>query len=418
MSTLPATDEQQGRHRIDASIVALWTSGFCSLTASITAVTALGKQMYDITDRELHLGLVGLAEFAPAFLLVIVSGAVADRFDRRRVAAISGLGASACGFGLAWYASTDPTGVAPIYLLVVGFGIARAFINPAARALPADVVPPAHYPWLVARSSLVMQSGFIAGPLLGGFLYAVHPAVPYLAMGTLSALAALAISFVRVREDVARHPHSTTARRTFSDAFSGLRFIRSQPVLLGAISLDLFAVLFGGAVALLPALAEDRLGVGSIGYGWLRAAVGIGSAVVTLALMRHPVTRRVGRTLLVAIACFGLCTILLGVTTNYVIAFVAVAALSGADAVSVFIRATLLPLVTPAAVRGRVMAVEMVFIGASNELGAFESGVTGEWLGAPGAVVLGGVATLAIAVGWWLIFPALRDVDRFPALAD
>jgi Transmembrane secretion effector len=177
-------------------------------------------------------------------------------------------------------------------------------------------------------------------------------------------------------------------------------------------------VLFGGAVALLPAIATDELGVGSIGYGFLRAAVGIGAGAVTLCIVRRPVTRRVGRVLLVSVAIFGAFTIVLGLTNNYVVAFLAVAALAGADAVSVFIRSTLLPLVTPSQVRGRVMAVEMVFIGASNELGAFESGVAGQLLGAPGAVVLGGVATILIALLWWMVFPALRDVDRFPRVVE
>jgi predicted MFS family arabinose efflux permease len=186
-------------------------------------------------------------------------------------------------------------------------------------------------------------------------------------------------------------------------------------VLLGAISLDLFAVLFGGAIALLPALADERLGVGARGLGWLWASAGIGAALVTIVLARRPVRRHVGRTLLFVVALFGVGTIVLGVTTNFAVAFLAIAALSGADAVSVFIRSTLLPLVTPADVRGRVVAVEMVFIGASNELGAFESGVAGEVLGAAGAVVFGGVATLAVAVLWWVLFPALRDVDRFPS---
>ena len=199
------------------------------------------------------------------------------------------------------------------------------------------------------------------------------------------------------------------------DAIEGLRFIRRQPVLLGAISLDLFAVLFGGAVALLPAIATERLGVDAVGLGWLRAAGGIGAGLVTLLLAIRPVRRNVGRVLLSAVATFGVTTIVLGVTRNFWIAFAAVAVLSGADSISVFIRATLVPLVTPSSKRGRVMSVENVFIGASNELGAFESGVAGQLLGPAGAVVLGGVATLAIAGGWWFAFPDLRDVDEFPS---
>ena len=196
--------------------------------------------------------------------------------------------------------------------------------------------------------------------------------------------------------------------------WKGLRFVRSEPVLLGAISLDLVAVLFGGAVALLPAIAEDRLGVGAVGLGWLRAAVGIGAGLVTLLLAFKPVTRRVGSVMLIAVGIFGVGTIVLGLTTSYVIAFVALAVLSGADAISVFIRGTLVPLVTPPDKRGRVLAVETVFIGASNELGAFESGVAGQLLGPAAAIVIGGAVTLGIALSWSKLFPALRAVDRFP----
>jgi hypothetical protein len=199
------------------------------------------------------------------------------------------------------------------------------------------------------------------------------------------------------------------------EAFEGLRVIKANPVLLGAISLDLFAVLFGGAVALLPALAENRLGVGAVGLGWLRAATGIGAAIVTIALSIRPVRRHIGRTLYLVVALFGLFTVGLGLTRNFAMAFVLLLLLSAVDSVSVFIRATLVPLVTPSPARGRVMAVEGVFLGASNELGAFESGVAGQLLGPAGAVVLGGVGTLLVATGWWFLFPELARVDEFPA---
>jgi predicted MFS family arabinose efflux permease len=195
---------------------------------------------------------------------------------------------------------------------------------------------------------------------------------------------------------------------------AGFRYVWQEKIVLGAISLDLFAVLFGGAVALLPAIASDRVHVGAVGLGWLRAAGGIGAAMTTLVLATRPIKHHVGRRLLVAVAIFGVFTIMLGVTHSFAVAFVAMAVLSGADAVSVFVRATLVPLVTPEQMRGRVLAVENVFIGASNELGAFESGVAGQLLGVPGAVVLGGGATLAIALTWATLFPGLRDVDRFP----
>jgi MFS family permease len=415
----------------DRSVVALLTSVFCTSTAHLAGVTALGVQMFDLTGRELDLGLLGLAEFAPAALLVLVTGTVADRFDRRRVAATGSLTQAVCALGLAAYAASEPSAVAPIFALVVLMGIGRAFVAPSARALPADMLPAAELPWLVARHSATWQAALIVGPVLGGTLYAVDPALPFVAMVGLFVAGAMALAFVRVRPGHrAPEPDPLLSaalasaeghleppideRPRLTHALEGLRFIQSQPVLLGAISLDLFAVLFGGAVALLPAIAEERLGVGAVGLGWLRAAGGIGAAAVTLRLARHPIRRRVGRTLLGAVALFGMATIVLGLATSYVVAFAAMLVLSGADAISVFIRATLVPLIVPFDKRGRVLAVENVFIGASNELGAFESGVAGQLLGPAAAVCLGGAATVAIAASWWTRFPALRDVDRFP----
>jgi MFS family permease len=419
------------------SIIALITSTVCAATATLCGTTALGKQVYDLTGRELDLGLLGLAEFAPAALLVLVTGTMADHFDRRRMAAIAATGTALCAAGLAVYAASNRTAVGPIFAIVVAFGTARAFIAPASRSLPADIVSPARLPWLVARNSACFQGAFIAGPLLGGFLYVVDDALPYLAMAVLLLASAVAILFVREHptaiaaraERAARARDAAAsgagldpttgampARPGMRDALEGLRFIRHQPVLLGAITLDLFAVLFGGAVALLPAIAEERLGVGAVGLGWLRAAAGIGGALTAIVIARHPVSRHVGRVLLIVVGVFGLGTIALGATTSFAVAFVAMAVLSGADAVSVVIRVTLVPLVTPPERRGRVLAVENVFIGASNELGAFESGVAGELLGPASAVVLGGVFTVLLAAGWWVLFPGLRDVDRFPGV--
>lgn len=439
----------------ERSVVALLVSISASATAALAQGTVLGKQVYDLTGRELDLGLLGLAEFAPAALLVLVTGSVADRLDRRRVAAVGLTGEALTALGLAWYAGTDPTAVGPIFALAFAFGTARAFAAPAVRSLPADTVAPERLPWLVARFSGAWQVALIIGPVLGGFLYTVDIRLPYLVAAALLLVAVVAILLVtapdRSRasrrdrltpeakvvatleeaavEPVVGHSPSTTAasvpgadgaeepaapKPSFRDAVAGLRFIRREPVLLGAISLDLFAVLFGGAVALLPAIATERLGVDAVGLGWLRAAGGIGAGLVTLFLAVRPVRRRVGHVLLTAVAAFGVATIVLGSTRSFFIAFAAVAVLSGADSISVFIRATLVPLVTPADKRGRVMSVENVFIGASNELGAFESGVAGQLLGPAGAVVLGGMATLGIAAGWWFAFPDLRRVDEFP----
>ena len=405
--------------RWDRSTLPLLASTFCSSTGALALVTALGKQVFDLTGRSLDLGLLGLAEFAPAAILVLITGALADRHDRRRLGAIGSLVEAVAALLLLLYISSGPTAVGPIFGVAVLYGAGRAFAAPAVRALPADVVSPARLPWLVARWSAVFQLAFVVGPVLGGTLYAVGPRAPYIAATSLFLAAAVLILIVRVplrvvKELEAAEKDSPTARQRLHDALEGLRFVRRQPILLGAISLDLFAVLFGGAVALLPAIAEDRLGVGAVGFGWLRAAVGIGAGAVTLVLARRPITRRIGRTLLLAVAVFGLGTIVLGLTRSYVVAFAALLVLAGADALSVFIRSTLVPLVTPRATRGRVLAVETVFIGASNELGAFESGVAGQLLGPAAAVALGGVATIAIAALWWSFFPSLRNVDHFP----
>ncbi|HEX2699119.1 MAG TPA: MFS transporter [Acidimicrobiales bacterium] len=428
----------------DRTVVALLVSVFCGMAATAAQVTSLGKQVYDLTGRELDLGLVGLAEFAPAALLVLVTGAVADRHDRRRVASSALAAEAVVAVALSLYAGSHPTAAGPIFGLVFGFGIARAFAAPASRALLSDIVPPHRLPWLVARFSFAWQSALVAGPVLGGVLYTVDVRLPYAAAAGLLLVAAAALLVVRPlratdagRTSVAAavQPASpgdalaaagapavagspaggTPLRAGLRDAVEGFRFIRRVPVLLGALSLDLFAVLFGGAVALLPAIATDRLGVDAAGLGWLRAAGGLGAGAVTLALTRRPLERRVGPALLLVVAAFGLFTIVLGVTRSYAVAFAAMVLLSAADAVSVFVRATLVPLVTPGDKRGRVLAVENVFIGGSNELGAFESGVAGQLLGPSGAVVLGGAATLVVAAAWGLLFPDLRRVDRFPA---
>ena len=381
------------------SIVALLSSVFVGSTAMALLSTVLGKLVFDMTGSELALGLLGLAEFAPAALLVFVTGTVADRVDRRRLAAIALTAEAATVVGIA-VVREHRTHLDPADL-PAGDRVRhpRAFAMPATRSLPADTVAPARLPWLTRASRHLAgrarpRSGARRVPLRGGSW------VPFAAAAGSSSRPSPCSG-----SDPTVHAHLVAdvekERPSLHEAVEGLRFVRSQPILLGAISLDLFAVLFGGAVALLPAIAEDRLGVGAVGLGWLRAATGIGAGVVAFWLALRPVSRRIGRTLLVAVALFGVGTIVLGVTTSFAVAFVALLVLSGADAVSVFIRSTLVPLVTPADKRGRVLAVEAVFIGASNELGAFESGVVGQLLGPAAAVVLGGVATLAVAALWW-----------------
>lgn len=382
--------------------------------ASFLQATALAKQIYDLTDSALALGMLGLVEFLPAALLVPITGSVADRFDRRRVIAVGLIGEGITSALLAWYALSDPTSAAPIFVLATAFGTFRAFVSPAMRSVPPLIGPDRGLPRLIALSSLTWQFGMIVGPASSGFLYDADTALPYLSATAMFVAAAIATAILRT----SRPQHRTPAdqRPSLHHALEGLRLVRRNRVLLGAIALDLLAVLFGGAYALLPAIAEDRLGVGNIGYGWLRAAPGFGALVVTLVLAVRPVQRRIGRVLLGVVAAFGVGTVILGLTTSYVVAFVSLVVLAGADAVSVFIRATIVPLATPDAMRGRVMAVENVFIGASNELGAFESGVAAHFLGVAAAVVLGGVLTCAVVGIWWVAFRELRDIDRFADL--
>jgi len=379
--------------------------------------TVLGKQVYDITGRELDIGLLGLAEFLPAALLVLVTGTVADRFDRKIIGALAVGGEALCSLALMFYALSDPTEVWPLFVIAVLFGVARAFAAPSVRSIPPMVAPEGALPRTIALYSATWTSAAIIGPALGGILYAVEPALAYaVATGMIGAGMTFLLAIRFVNPAVPRDPDDESKKVTLHSALEGLRFIRRTPILLAAISLDLFAVLFGGAVALLPAIAEERLGVGDVAYGWLRAAPGIGAALMALVLASRPVTRRVGSKLLFVVALFGFATIVLGVTTSYVLAFVSLVVLAGADMVSVYIRSTLVPLVTPDDKRGRVMAVENVFIGASNELGAFESGVAAQAFGTQTAVIGGGVATVGIVALYSVFFPTLRRVDRFEDL--
>ncbi|MFM7872330.1 MAG: MFS transporter, partial [Actinomycetota bacterium] len=331
-------------------------SSIFSSAGVLLQATVLGKQIYDITGRELDIGLLGLAEFLPAILLVLVTGSIADRFNRKVIGTIA-IGAevlSSVALGL--YALSEPTAVWPLFLITFFFGVARAFASPAIRAIPPMVAPPGALPRTMAMYGATWTSAAIVGPALAGFLYSGSPALAYFVSAAMIAVGAGFLSAIRLggappaSEAEPRDPDGTARRRATKElslhsALEGLRFIRRTPILLAAISLDLFAVLFGGAVALLPVIAEERLGVGDIAYGWLRAAPGIGAGLMALFLASRPVKHRVGRTLLMTVGVFGLSTVVLGVTTSYVVAFIAVVVLSAADMVSVFIRSTLVPLV-------------------------------------------------------------------------
>jgi len=382
-------------------------------TGLMLQAAALGKQVYDITGREIDIGWIGLVEFLPAAFLVLVTGMVADRFQRKKVAMIGMAGELASALALMFYARTHPTAVAPIFFIAFLYGVSRAFIAPAARSIWPMVAPLGGMPAVVALSSATWTGAAILGPASSGLLYSVDPWVAYAVASCLISLSMFVLTRVKTGQAATEENRE---RPTLKHALEGLQFVRRTPILLAAISLDLFAVLFGGAIALLPVIAEERLNVGDVAYGWLRAAVGIGAGSVAIFLAFRPARRRIGRLLFFVVGVFGIATVVLGLTRSYLVAFIAVIVASGADMVSVFIRGSIVPLVTPDDKRGRVLAVENVFIGASNELGAFESGVASQAFGAPAAVVGGGVATVGIVGLFWFIFPSLRKIDRFSDL--
>lgn len=413
-TTADAPEWTVGRLWRQAPVRRLLVANFLLYSGVALQATALGNQAFDLTGRTADLGWIGLAEFLPSALLVLVTGSVADRFDRKRVALGASAGELATSLVLLWYTTTDPTSVTPLFGIAFAYGVARAFQAPALRAMPPMVAPEGGLPRTIAMFSATWTTAIIVGPATSGFLYAIDPWVAYAGSSALIGAGWIGIARVRFLRTTERPDPSD--RPTLHAAFEGLRFIRRTPVLLGAISLDLFAVLFGGAVALLPAIADERLGVGDVAYGWLRAAPGIGAATMAILLAVRPLHRRLGPTLFVVVGVFGLATLVLGLTRSYWVAFVSLVVLSAADMISVFIRSALVPLVTPDEARGRVLAVENVFIGASNELGAFESGMVAQAFGVPIAVIGGGIGTIVVVGVWAVAFPALRRIDTFDDL--
>ena len=368
---------------------------------------AVGWQVYSLTGDPLYLGLAGLAEFLPAFLSALPAGQVADRYDRRRGIGLC-LGTYALAvFGLLALALGTVPAVGAIYALVAVTGVTRAFLVPSTQSLLPLLVPSEMFPRAVAWSSSSMKVAMIAGPAVGGLLYAFGPAVVYATAGTLLAAAALATTRFRTR--LLAHAATSTG---LGGLLAGVHYVRSRKDILGAISLDLFAVLLGGATALLPIYAKDILFVGPIGLGILRAAPSVGAATMALALAYRPLEHRAGLKLFAAVALFGLATIVFGLSHSFGLSLAALAVLGASDMVSVVTRQTLVQIRTPDEMRGRVSAVNWVFIGASNELGDFESGLTAAWFGTVPAVVIGGIGTLAVAVAWAWMFPELRRVDN------
>jgi MFS family permease len=389
----------------------LWSTALAAVGLNIL-ITVLFKQAFDISGNELDIGFIGLAQFIPAVLLVLVSGWVADRFDRRRVTGLFLFGRVGCAIALVVYSEIDPGTIWPLFMISFVMGAMDAMISPARRSMAPLLAEPADFPHVVALWTATFTGSAIIGPVIGGFLYAAGPSIAYALVAALQLAAIVPILTIKY----AREQERLTDRPTLSKALEGLHFVGKTPVVLATISLDLFAVLFGGAIALIPAIATDRLHVGDIAYGWLRAAPGIGAAAMAIWLAARPIKRRVGPTLLVVVFIFGAGTVVFGITTNYAVAFAALIVISAADMISMFIRGSIVPLVTPNDQLGRVTAVEGVFIGASNELGAFESGVTAQAFGLSWAIAGGGFMTMAIAAMFAVVFPSLRGIDTFDEL--
>jgi MFS family permease len=388
---------------------------FCIVLATEMQSVAVGWQVYEITKRPLDLGLVGLAQFLPGVLLFLVSGHVADRYDRRKVVVACYAAFGGCSGLLLLAALRHTHSVYPIYVVVVLIGIVRAFNAPVSRALLPQLVPEEHFPNAVAWASSVFQTATILGPSAGGVVYAVARG-PW-AVYALAAVAAMVATVCAWQINVeskarAREPINV------ANVLAGFHYIWRQKLILGAISLDLFAVLLGGAVALLPVYAREILMTGPWGLGILRSAPGIGAAAMAVYLAHRPLRGRVGAKMLWCVAGFGVFTILFGISRSLTLSLIALVFVGASDMVSVIVRSTLIQIATPDAMRGRVNAVDMVFVGASNELGQFESGLTAHWFGTVPAVVLGGVGTLLVTAGWAWLFPELREADRLTTVRD
>src|SRR5579872_83906 len=382
---------------------------FLIVSAVEMQAVAVGWQVYEITNRPLDLGYVGLAQFLPGILLFPISGHTSDRFERSKVLSACYAGYAVCFALLLMITERGRPSMFSIYAVLILIGVVRSFNSTASRSILPQLVPTEHFPNAVAWNASIFQAATILGPSFGGIVYAAFrgPEAVY-AIAMVTAVGATISSF-RIRPEVKPRPREPMSLKT---VFAGLHYIWNKKLILGAISLDLFAVLLGGAVALLPVYAREILHTGPWGLGLLRTAPGVGAALTAMALAHRPLRGRAGPTLLWSVAGFGICTILFGVSTSLLLSLISLIFLGAADMVSVIIRATLVQLRTPDAMRGRVMAVDMVFIGTSNELGQFESGLTAQWFGTVPAVLLGGVGTLVVIALWAWRFPELRRAGK------
>jgi MFS family permease len=378
-------------------------SKFCFQVGAV----AVGWQVYALTNSAADLGLVGLVQFIPTAILVFAAGHVADRYDRRRVAQFSQLTAALAAGFLAWGSFAGWITVPEIFAAVAVFGAAIAFESPAAAAILPGVVPEGLLQRAAALSTGAFQIASIGGPALGGLIYAMGPGVPYALMAALWFAAALLTAAIELDRPIAARKQSV-----LSDLFAGVSFVRRNSPILGSISLDLFAVLLGGATALLPIYARDILHTGPWGLGVLRGAPAVGALLMAAVLARHPIDRRVGMRMFQAVIIFSAATIVFAFSRSIWLSILALAVLGAADMVSMVIRIALVQLRTPDEMRGRVGAVNYLFVNASYQLGEFESGITAWLLGAVPAAALGGIGTVVVALLWMKLFPALRDVER------
>ena len=392
--------------------VLFWFARVATTTGYQMLVVAIGWQLYELTGNPLDLGLVGLVQFIPGILLVLVIGQVTDRYDRRFILSTCQAVEAVMAAVLLMAAVSGAISRELILGTALVMGGARAFELTAMQSMVPSLVPLPLVPRAVAGSATANQSATIVGPALGGFIYAVSPLAVYSLCCALFVLAGVFVTFVRIERSTAPREPFTLA--TF---FAGFGFIKRSPIILGAISLDLFAVLLGGATALLPIYARDVLQTGPWGLGVLRSSTAIGALAMALYLARHPLRAHAGKLMFAGVAVFGLATIVFGVSRSFPLSLLALMTLGAADMVSVVVRQSLVQLQTPDEMRGRVSAVNALFIGTSNQLGEFESGLTAAWFGTVPSVVIGGLGTLAVVALWMRWFPALAAVDRVDAAA-
>ncbi|MBB6223751.1 MFS transporter [Rhizobium leguminosarum] len=380
-----------------------------SFSQQIVSV-AVGWQMYDQTGKAIYLGLIGLVQFLPSLLLMLVTGSVADRYNRRAIAALCSLVSALCTLALLVMTVMGTFTPLPVFAVLLIFGIERAFMSPAVQSLAPNLVPEHALSNAIAWNSSSWQLAAITGPVIGGLLYGVSATTAYTVAVIFSVLGAALLYMIPKPEQ-----KTTGEAKSWAMILGGFSFIRAEKVVLGAISLDLFAVLLGGATALMPIFARDILTLGPWGLGLLRSAPGLGAIVMAIFLAAYPLKHRAGVYMFIGVALFGLGTIVFGMSTNTEVSIAALALMGAADMVSVYVRESLIALWTPDQLRGRVNAVNMVFVGASNELGEFRAGTMASIFGAVPAVVIGGIGTLAVAAIWASSFPKLRRIDTLDA---